>query len=647
MEALTITCILPFSENVCTTALKRRKLALKSSLLQAHPHLKTAHIRILATTDLHMNLSSFDYYADRPERSVGFTRTASLIRSARQEAEDANATVLLFDNGDSLQGTLLGDWAAEQTDTTHPLMSAFGRLGYDAIALGNHDFGFGLPALGRIVSRAPCPVLCSNMQCLTGVAPWQKQAILTRHVHINGQSIAVRIGVFSILPPQTVKWEALQLQSQVVAEDAVSTARRMAENLRRQGCDLFVALAHSGLGEPDAAPMSENVVAQLSALDGIDAIVAGHTHLTLPDPSDGNPQLARPLVMPGSAGSHLGVIDLTLAVNATGEVRIAGHSAHLRAICPGGAETGARVVPEDPEMVELFAAAHKATRKAAAQPVGRINRTLHSYFTFCGVDQGLNLVAAAQAAALRPVLAGTTFETLPVLSAAAPSKFGGRAGPRHYTEVPAGDVTVRHVSDLHVFPNQLAAMLLDGRQIAEWLEMSAAQFSQLGNSDEQVLIDPEGTGHNFDVLHGVTYRFDLTQPARYDLGGQLIDTSHSRLRDLAFQGRPVDPDEQLVVASNSYRANGGGNFPVPDPARLIPVPPLSLQGILRDYLAGRLGPDPVGNTAQSFSFVPQAGRSVILKTGPRAANYLRELDHFAATTDGQDARGFLRVRLSL
>jgi len=241
-----------------------------------------ARIRILATSDLHMHLTGHDYYADRTDMRVGFTRTATLIRQARQQALQQDALVLLFDNGDALQGTPFGQWAAEAEQTPHPLPQAFAALGYDAVGLGNHDCGFGFEFLGRIVAQSPYPVLCSNMRCTANQNPWQPYAILSRPIGLNGEDAPIRIGVFSVLPPQTAQWEAHKLDGKAKVADILETARDVAADLRQQGCDLVVALAHTGLGSSAAAPGLENAVIPLAELSGLDAIIAGHTHLTLP-----------------------------------------------------------------------------------------------------------------------------------------------------------------------------------------------------------------------------------------------------------------------------------------------------------------------------------------------------------------------------
>lgn len=597
-----------------------------------------------------MHLASYDYYADRADPGVGLTRTASLIKAAREQAVQQNALVLLFDNGDSLQGTPFGDWAAGAVPDAHPLPQAFNALGYDAIGLGNHDFGFGLNLVNSIARQTACPVICSNLRSTGPGQGWVSQAVLLRSVQVDDNDIQLRIGVLSVLPPQTMQWEAHMLQDQVVATDILPAAQRIATELRQQGCDLIVALAHSGLGAAEVESGMENAILPLAELAGIDAIVAGHTHLTLPGKAhaglpfvDSTRGLVHgtPVVMPGWAGSNLGLIDLTLEQGNDQNWRIVDRHVALHSI-----EQAEPAVPECPAMVHLFAAGHAATRARVARPVGRIAHALHSYFSYCAPDRGLSLLAAAQAAALRPYLVQTQWADLPVLSAAAPAKFGGRAGSRYYTDVAAGDISVRHLADLSVFPNELRAMVVTGAQVRDWLEMSAGLFNQLEPDHPRALADPRRAGFNFDVLHGLTYRIDLSNPARFDATGRITKPAHSRIRDLMFDGQPITPDQRFVVATNNYRTNGGGHFPIAGQARLIDLPSLNIPDILCSYVAGALPPDPLEQAPQPFSFVPTQGQGAILTTGAGAQAHLAELDAYRPRILPSDDDGFLRIHLT-
>ncbi len=598
-----------------------------------------------------MNLTGFDYFADRPNPQIGLTRTASLIRTAREEAQRDNAQVLLFDNGDFLQGNPLGEWAASQPAERHPIPRAFSALSYDAIGLGNHDFGFGLDFLQQIIRQIPCPVIGSNAHYTKGEPTWQRQAILRRELQVNGTAVPILIGVFSVLPPQTALWEAHRLQGRVEISDILTSARRVTADLKSKGCDLVIALAHSGLQSHQAEVGLENAVIPLAEIDGIDAIIAGHTHLTLPGKAhQGLPGVdaaqgrinGKPVVMQGWAGSHLGKIDLDVARNSTGSWAVEGSRSELHPIT-----TEIGPIAEDPEMVRLLARSHSETRAFVARSVGRVPHSLHSFFTFCAPDRGLALLAEAQAAALRPYLAGTEFEALPVLSAAAPAKFGGRAGPAYYTNVPPGGVSVRHIFDLHVFPNELRAVRATGAQIRDWLEMSAGVFNRLSKEDPAKLVNPQRTGHNFDVILGLNCEIDLSVPARFDADGHLTNPACSRIRALCFEGQPVRPEQEFIVALNNYRANGGGHFPIAREASPILLPSLPIHGVLCDYVTGRLPKDPLAQAPRPFTFAPLNGACATLLTSPEARNHLDELQEYDPIVLGLDANGFLQVQLTL
>ncbi|MCF8156215.1 MAG: metallophosphoesterase, partial [Rhodoferax sp.] len=106
-------------------------------------------LRILETTDLHMNLLSYDYYQDKTTDQYGLARTVSLIKAARTESPNS----LLFDNGDLLQGNPMGDYVAKvkplKDGDTHPAYRVMNQLGYDAANIGNHEFNYGLDFLRR------------------------------------------------------------------------------------------------------------------------------------------------------------------------------------------------------------------------------------------------------------------------------------------------------------------------------------------------------------------------------------------------------------------------------------------------------------------------------------------------------------------
>lgn len=598
-------------------------------------------LRILASTDLHMNLLGYDYYRDQADPGVGLSRTATLIAKARTEAARFGAATLLLDNGDSLQGAPLGEQPS--ASAIHPLMRAFQLLNYDAIGVGNHDFNFGIETLESILRDAPCPVICSNMQAVLPdiQLPFVTSAILERRIPAHPNAPPVRIGLLSVLPEQTMRWDAHQLKGRVQVVNMVQAARTTSAALRAEGCDVVIALAHTGVGHVADPDDSENALQRLALIDDIDALIGGHTHLHLPDPAI---PFSKPVVMPGSFGSHLGVIDLRLKHDHDGWA-LDGWDCGLHPISQRN-DTGELVpkVIEDAALVSVLADDHAATIKRINEPVGYSAHSLHSFFTFFAPDRALALVACAQAAALRAL----AVSDLPVISAVSPCKFGARTGPDYFTNVAAGPLYRRHVADLHVFPNLLNAVTLSGAMVIEWLEMSAGLFNQVTpGSCGTALVNPDRAGHNFDVLHGLDYQIDLSVPARFHASGKLADRHAHRIRDPRWNGQPIDPDQQFVVAVNSHRVVGGGNFSMVLQAKQLPLPRQAIGDIIYDYLNGTLPADPLAMAPPPWCLASLPGTQALVYTGPAARPYLDELSHLDLPLPQLTEDGFLQLRIPL
>jgi len=623
---------------------------LRPSTGVSHSEPCSARLRLMATTDLHMNLCSYDYHADSLGQTTGLTRTATLIRKARAEAEARGALCLLFDNGDGLQGTPMGDLAADTPDQNHPLADAFAVLGYDAIGLGNHDFNFGLDTVAVFLRQAPCPVISSNLVNLADSLPRNllKQAILDRTIQCeDGTERAIRIGVLSVLPPQTVNWDADALAGKVEIDDIVTTARSRIGHLRDEGCDIVVALAHTGIGASERQPNMENALLPLSRLPGLDALVAGHTHLPFASAGAG-PEVPAPTVLPGASGSHLGVIDLDLQYQNDKGWYVVRSDAALRPIAERNDEGQVTLVAaEDPELVRLLDPAHQATRARMREEIGTTAQPLHSFFSFFAPDRALAVVATAQEQALRKALQHPIANDLPLLSAVAPGKFGGRSGPNHYTDIAAGPIRMRNVADLNVFPNTLKAVVVSGSDLRDWLDMSACLFNRIEpGSQDQPLLNEHRAGHNFDVIHGITYQIDLSVPARFASDGSLINPDNSRIRNIRWNGQPVGSGQQFVVATNSYRVSGGGNFPIFERLKPVYLPELRISDVLRTYFT-----TPATQSVPAYSapwrFKPMADTRITVETGPAAAKYLHELKELVVQEAGRSHQGFLRLSLDL
>lgn len=216
---------------------------------------------------------------------------------------------------------------------------------------------------------------------------------------------------------------------------------------------------------------------------------------------------------------------------------------------------------EDDKLVKVLADAHKDTREFVSKPIGKSADNMYSYLSLIQDDPTVQIVNNAQRAYVEHFIQGDPdLADLPVLSAAAPFKAGGRKNdPASYVEVEKGQLTFRNAADLYLYPNTLVVVKVNGQQVQEWLECSAGQFKQIDPSkrEPQFLLNWDGfRTYNFDVIDGVNYQIDVTQPARYDSECALINDKAHRIKALTFNGKPIDPKATFLIATNNYRAYG-------------------------------------------------------------------------------------------
>jgi 2',3'-cyclic-nucleotide 2'-phosphodiesterase / 3'-nucleotidase len=598
------------------TTLTLRRAAVSAALLLACASGLSAaelKLRILETTDLHMNLLSWDYYQDKPTTEYGLARTVTLIKAARAEAKNA----LLFDNGDLIQGSPLGDYVAKvkplAAGQVHPAYKVLNALGVDAANIGNHEFNYGLPFLRQAIAGAAFPYVNSNVYLADGDSdPSNDKHAFTPYVILErtftdetGAKHALKVGVIGFVPPQIMTWDQKNLTGKVTVRDIVESARRFVPEMKSRGAQVVVAIPHSGFEKGETVLFAENSVARLAEVPGVDAILFGHSHGEFPGRFfAGHPKvnLAKgtingvPAVMPGRWGDHLGVIDLTLD-NASGAWKVIDSRAELRPITDRA--TRKPLVDADPLVAQLIEAEHAGTLAYVRGAVAQTAAPIISYFAQVADDPSVQIVSQAQLAYAKRALQGTEYEGLPLLSAAAPFKAGGRQGWTYYTDIPAGALAVRNVADLYIYPNTVKAVRIDGRTVREWLEMSAGQFRRIDpkGAPEQDLIEDAFRTYNFDTLDGVSYRIDVTQPARYDRDGKLVAPDAHRIVDLRHNGQPVADDARFIVVTNNYRASGGGNFPGLDGKSIVLDAPDENREALVQYLqtAGRIDPSADNN----------------------------------------------------
>ncbi|MFC3803059.1 bifunctional 2',3'-cyclic-nucleotide 2'-phosphodiesterase/3'-nucleotidase [Cohnella sp. GCM10012308] len=664
----------------------------------AEPSVAPLHVRIMETTDLHTNVRGYDYFKNAETVAVGLDRTATLIKQAR--AEQPNS--LLFDNGDLIQGTPLGTYMAKvdklsEAGSVHPMYQAMNLLGYDAATFGNHEFNYGLDYLDKAIaggkdgSGEQLPYVNANIYVddnHDGIAQetettnkYEPYEILTRTFKDeNGVDQTVKIGVIGLVTPQIMEWDKANLSGKVVTRDIAETARHFVPLMRADGADIIVALAHTGFdANAVEGDLSENDVNALSKVPGIDAITFSHTHKIFPTTSDASldalfkdPATNLPYnssasvvnnvyglgggtingvfaVQSGFGGASLGLIDLKLVKDGEGKWAVDKTSSQssTRSIFRTENKVNIANVEPDAGVVAAVKNAHEATIAYTGQELGQTDAPINSYFAMVQDDPSIQIVTDAQKWYVQKSVAGTVYEGLPILSAGAPFK-AGRNGPSEYTDIYKGPLTIRSASDLYLYDNTLKAVVIKGSTVKEWLEMSAGAFNQIdpASTAEQQLLNSSFAVYNYDVIDGVTYQIDVTKPAKYKPDGTVNDASASRIANLKYAGKPIDPDQEFVVVTNNYRASGGGNFPGLKGSPLAVDSQDENRQVLMDYISEKktVSPSADGN----WSFVPiKSNVNLTFTSSPSAAKYVEATNGKITDTGTQNASQFEVYKLNV
>ncbi|CAM2917430.1 bifunctional 2',3'-cyclic-nucleotide 2'-phosphodiesterase/3'-nucleotidase [Moritella viscosa] len=625
----------------------------------------TIKLRILETTDIHTNVMDYDYYKNKPTKKTGLVRTATLVKEARAEVTNS----VLVDNGDLLQGSPMGDYMAAKglkPGDIHPVYKAMNQLDYEVGNLGNHEFNYGLEFLKEATNDANFPYINANVIDLkTGKNMFTPYIIKTNTFKdTDGVEHQVKIGYIGFVPPQILIWDKKNLEGKVEALDIKQTAERFVPQMKAEGADIILAIPHSGVSADPYKVMAENSVYYLTQVSGIDAIAFGHSHAVFPsktfakipgvDIKKGTIN-GIPAVMPGRWGDHVGIMDLVL--DKQGDTwKVTSAQTEARPIFDK--LTKKSLVAADEKMVAAVQADHKATRNFVNQPIGKANDVMYSFLALVQDDPTIQIVNLAQQDYVKRFIQGDPdLEGIPVLSAAAPFKAGGRGNdPTNFTEVESGQLTFRNAADLYLYPNTLVAMKVTGKEVKEWLECSAGQFNQinLNSTAPQGLINWEGfRTYNYDVIDGVKYSIDLSQPARYNGECKIINPDSNRITDLTFEGKPVNSLQPFIVATNNYRAYSG-KFAGTGEAFVAFASPDENRTVLADYISrvskeqGQVTPSADNN----WHFTPlQSNKklTITFETAPgnKAAQFIKDKGQYPMQYIKDDKLGFAVYSLDL
>lgn len=546
-----------------------------------------AKVVVLTTTDLHGHMFNYNYTKNATNNKVGLNRLASLIKEYK--ATYGNNAILL-DNGDLIQGSEFAEYVVKNIDLSkqvHPIIKAMRYLNYDAINLGNHEFNYGLDILDNTVKNTTVPIINHNIYTTNNNHRFTKYLILNKKIKAtDGLEYNVKFAIIGVVPPKIMQWDKANLSGKIIVNDMVEEVKQASKELKKQA-DVVIALVHSGISLN--ANNKENVLTQIAEIKDVDYIIGGHTHVAFPnekstyykdlkqiDATKGTIN-NKPVVIAGFYGSVLGVIESNLVLK------------NRKWVLDDFTVSLQQTNKEDKEFNKLLAKEQKNTIKYFKKPIAKLSSNLNNYFALVKDDYTIEIVNTAQIEYIKKLQESSLVEykDLPVLSGHSAFKNGGRMGPDYYIEMKKGKINYSNATDLYVYPNTLHVLKVTGKQLKEYLEWGSQIFNTINPNatTEQVLINYSVPSYLYDVIDGVTYTVDVTQPAKYS-GLKVVNTNANRIKNLQYNNVTVKDTDEFLFATNNYRADTN---PIinPNGSNLVLDTATENKAILIDYITAQ------------------------------------------------------------
>lgn len=468
------------------------------------------NFRINYTSDTHGYLYPTDY-TGRAEKAMGLFKLSA--------AFERGENTLIIDGGDTLQGSPFTNYEHRLGLRPHPIAQAMNAMGYQYVALGNHDFNFGLGELSAYLTDLNAVCLCANIRDKAGRLPIRPYAV---HTLENG----LRIGLVGVCTHYVTVWERRKTLDELIIEPPIPAARRALEAIRGD-VDVTVCIYHGGF-ERDLqtgallTDSEENQAWRLCEELGFDVVLTGHQHMAVPGVRIGGSLAVQP------------------AYRAVHYIEVSGTVDHGRVRAESCIRQPAEEAPA--ALTQLLAPVEAQVEAWLDTPKGHLDQPL---------DVGDHLEMAANGCLLANFINQVQLDASGA-QVSATSMGNDAKGIRR-------DATIRDVVSAYVYSNTLVLLEMTGAQLKRYLERCASYFTledgRLAVSPS--FLKPKVEHYNYDFFSGMDYGFAVRKP----LG--------ERVTFMRLNGRDIAPDEPVRVCVNNYRATGTGGYEVLREAKVL------------------------------------------------------------------------------
>ena len=459
----------------------------------------TMDLQILATSDTHGKFDPWDYAANKADASGSVAQQATAIKQLR------TADTLVIDAGDTIQGNSSQLFLE---DDVHPMVAAMNAIGYDVWVTGNHEYNYGMDTLQKIMAEQNAKVLTGNVYAPDGTPLADGYTIVRKK--------DLKIGLIGMVTPNITRWDAVNLTGWTVT-NPVDECRKIIDQIKDQ-VDVLIGVMHMDT-ENEYGVYGSGVTDLANACPEFDVIIAAHGHKEIP-----GEEINGVLVIENkNAGATMSEIHLQLQRQWNGRWKVVGRSSESLQI--------ANYEP-DPELVALLAPYDERAKADAVIPIGELRG---GNMAPDNEIENIPSPMVQDTALLDFINEVQLYYTGAQVSATAMTSMTG--------QMREGTIRKCDLTSIYTYENTLYKLQMNGAQLRDYMEWSAAFFKTWQPGDLTIAFDPSTRYYLYDAFEGVNYEIDISQ----EPGNRILNLTWP-------DGTPVADTDVFTIAVNNYRA---------------------------------------------------------------------------------------------